>query len=117
MEITYTWEITAIATKNEAVHSNAIVQTRWKKTGTDSEGNSGVFEGATPFTSDNVPVGEFIPLEQLSEEIVLNWIKNAIDGEYESHINGVILSKIEAEKNPIISYGDAITEANLPWSN
>lgn len=109
MEITYTWEITSIATKNETVHSNAIVQTIWEKTGTDSEGNSVSFEGATPFTSDNVPVGEFIPLEQLSEEIVLNWIKTAIDEEYEAHINGVIFSKIMALKNPI-------TEVNMPWN-
>jgi hypothetical protein len=106
MEIAYTWEITAMFTKNEAIHPNSVVQTRWEKTGIDSEGNSASFEGATTFTSDNVPVGEFIPLEQLTKEIVLNWIKSRID---ESHINGIILSKIEELKNPII-------EVNMPWS-
>jgi hypothetical protein len=104
MEITYTWKITSLKVKNEEVHSNAVVQVLWEKTGTDANGNIGTFMGSTPFTSNDVPVGDFIPVEQLSEEIVLNWIKSIVIEDYELHVNNQILKQIENAINPIVEY-------------
>jgi len=110
MEITYTWKINSLKVKNESIHSDAVVQVYWEKTGTDLDGNFGIFRGATPFTSDNVPVGEFIPFEQLTEETVLDWVKDIVVGGYESHVNNEIFNQIEYMKNPI-------REVELPWVN
>ena len=105
----YTWKITEIKVKNEETHQNAVVQTYWQKIGTDAEGNIGIFEGATPFTSVDVPENEFVPVDQLTESIVLNWIQSKIDDTYENHIHEMILKSIEDSKNPEQTI-------DLPWN-
>jgi hypothetical protein len=109
MEITYTWKITSLKVKNESEHSDAVVQVYWEKKGTDLDGDFGIFTGATPFTSDNVPVGEFIPVDQLTEEVVLDWVKDIVVDGYESHVNDDILRQIQYMKNPI-------RDIELPWN-
>lgn len=110
MAITYTWKVTSLKVQNVSDNKqNAIVQTYWKKIGTDENGNEGVFNGATPFTvdpSDNS--GPFVAFEDLQEEDVLNWIKSVVVGSYEEHVNGVIQAEIEKILKPI-------TERPAPW--
>ena len=108
MAIIYTWAVTAVKTKTEAGRTNAIVQTYWEKIGTDDNGNTGKFAGATPFTVD--PDAEnFIPFEQLTEKTVLSWIKAVVIGDYEHHVNAVIQKQIDEIANPV-------TDATLPWA-
>ena len=107
MTITYTWEVTSLKTKTEGENANAVVQTYWKKIGTDEHGHSGTFEGATPFSAANVSPENFIPFEELTEEIVLNWIKSVVTGDYETHVNSQIQKKIDEQH---------ITQPGLPWA-
>jgi hypothetical protein len=107
MAVTYTWQITSLRTKTEGENLNAVVQTYWKKTGTDENGNSGTFDGATPFSAANVPAGEFIAFEDLTEETVLNWIKSVVVGDYEQHVNARIQDKINSV---------TISQPELPWA-
>lgn len=110
MAITYTWKVTSVKTKTEGDNVDAVVQTYWTKTGTDEDGNTGVFSGATPFTSVNVPEGEFVAFEDLTEEVVLNWIKAVVVDSYEQHVNEQIAKQIDAKKNPV-------EEKSLPWAS
>lgn len=110
MAITYTWKITALKTTDVGDKANAVVQTYWKKIGTDENGNEGTFSGATPFTVDpSDESGPFIPFEQLTEEDVIAWIQTVVVGQYEEHVNGQIQKQIDEKNNPI-------TEADLPWA-
>lgn len=109
MAITYTWKVTSLKVKDEGENTNAVVQTYWTKTGTDEDGNTGIFSGATPFTSVNVPSGEFVPFDQLSEETVLDWIQSIVVGQYEEHVNGVIAKQIDQKVN-------VVKEVDLPWA-
>lgn len=107
----YTWEITGIKRKNTSDLSNVIVQTYWKKVGTDEDGNQGTFSGATPFDLSTVDPDNFVEYEDLTEEMVLSWIQSVVIGGYEDHVNGVIAKQIEDQVNPV-------TEDNgssLPW--
>lgn len=113
MNITYTWKVKNIKTRDEVNEQggtlpNAVIQTYWEKIGTDEDNNIGTFSGATPFTPTNVPDGEFIPFEELTEEIVLNWIQAVVVDSYETHVDEKILQQIMAVKQPIV-------EQNLPW--
>ena len=115
MAVTYTWAVTGLKTKNETnadgvVLNNAVVQTYWKKTGTDENGNEGTFSGATPFTAADVPAGEFVAFESLTEEIVLGWIKAVVVGTYEEHVNGQIQKQIDQSINPVV-------ESAMPWAS
>ena len=111
MAITYTWKITGLKTKNVSDDKQAaVVQTYWKKIGTDADGNEGTFSGATPFTVDPTDEsGPFIPFEDLTEEDVLDWIKTVVVGGYEEHVNGQIAKQIEEKISPVI-------ENRLPWA-
>jgi hypothetical protein len=110
MALTYTWEITGIKTKDEGANRNAVVQTYWSKTGTDENGNTGVFDGVTAFTTTNMPEGyAFIPFEQVTEEMILDWIKAVVVGEYEDYVNAYIQKKIDEKINPPV-------QPVVPWA-
>jgi hypothetical protein len=117
MAFTYTWSVTSLKVKDEVnsdgeTLQNAVVQTYWKVVGTDENGNSGEFSGATPFTAKDVPAGSFVAFADLTEEAVLGWIKNAVTGPagYMDHIDNQIQKRIDAD---IVAEK---TGADLPWS-
>lgn len=114
MSVNYTWEIISLRTKNETlgdgeVLPNAVCQTYWRKTGTDANGVVGAFDGATPFSASNLTSEEFQQFDTLTEEIVLDWVKAMVVGDYEEHVNEQIQMRIDE----II---DVEAEVELPWS-
>ena len=67
-DFTWAWEVTSLKKKDQVnsegvTLAGAVVQTYWKLTGTDADGNSSEFSGATPFTAVNVPAGSFAAFE------------------------------------------------------
>lgn len=112
MSISYTWKVTGLKVKDVTDSKpNAVVQTYWQKTGTDENGNEGIFAGATPFTVDPEDnSGPFIPFAQLTEADVIAWIQTVVVNEYEAHVNDQIQKQIDEKANPI-------TDAALPWAN
>ncbi len=108
--LTFTWEVTGLKTKDVENKPSSVVQTYWKKTGTDADGNQGTFSGATPFTVDPTDdSGPFIAFEDLTEENVLDWIKSIVVDGYEDHVNEQIQKQIDDKVTPIV-------EASLPWA-
>lgn len=107
MEITYSWKITGLKTTEVAGESNFVFQTYWEKTGTDELGNTGTFNGATPFKQDPSQ-STFIPFEQLTEEVVIGWIQAVVVGDYEQHVNGQIAQQIQLKRTPVGT-------PDLPW--
>ncbi len=112
MSMTYTWEITSLKTQNQTnadgdTLANSVVQTYWKKTGTDADGNTGSFSGATPFTAANTPADSFVAFADLTEDAVLGWVKAVVVGGYEEHVNGQIQSQIDEQ---------TVQEPDMPWS-
>ena len=111
MAVTFSWKVTGIKTRTLNDTPNIVVQTYWEKIGTDENGNTGTFAGATPFTIDSMPEGTtFIPFEQLTEEDVLTWIKAVVVGHYQDRVNLHILNQIGQKINPVV-------EASLPWAS
>jgi hypothetical protein len=105
----YTWEITSIKKKDTENLSDVIFQVYWKKIGTDENGNIGEFSGATPLDVDNLNNNEFSNYENLTEEIVLGWVKSIVIGDYERHVNDQIKRKINLQINSEIN--------SFPWSS
>jgi hypothetical protein len=116
MGLTYEWKLIGLKKQNSDNVDEAIVGTNWKLTATDEDGNVGTFTGATPFNINTVNTASFIPYNELTEDIVLGWIKNHVSGSgpsnYMDHINGVILKEIASKKWTQID----VNEYNLPWS-
>jgi|688.fasta_scaffold01249_3 hypothetical protein len=109
MAVSYTWKVTGLKTTTVANTSDVVVQTYWKKIGTDGD-LVGEFSGATPFSSNNMPANtSFIPFSDLTENDVLTWIKAVVVDTYENHVNEVIQKQIDEKKNPVV-------DNSLPWA-
>jgi hypothetical protein len=109
--ITYTWKITGLRTKKEGDYNDAVVQTFWTVTGTDTFGNESAFIGATPLTTVNIPPDyQFIPFSNLDETTVLGWVKDQVVGEYANHIMGQIFQRLDGQANTVV-------DQPLPWGS
>jgi hypothetical protein len=106
MAMTYTWKITSMKTIDVDNVKDFVVQTYWTKTGTDENGNIGEFVGATPFDTSTMDPSTIVPFDQLTEDVVLDWIKSVVVGTYEQHVNLQIEKQINSKK---------IVEKPLPW--
>ena len=106
----YTWQLTSLKRKDIGELNNVVVQTYWKKIGTDENGNTGEFSGATPFNLNNMDPNTFISYENLTEEMVLGWIQSVVVGDYENHVNAQIAKQIQDKISPIIEVTDG-----FPW--
>lgn len=106
------WKVTGLKTKNETngdgiVLPNAVCQTYWEASYTDEDGNKGTFAGATPFSAQNLSEEEFQQFDELTEELVLGWIKDIVVGDYLAHVIGRIQYQIDEQ---------AIEEPAMPWA-
>ena len=116
MAFTYTYTVRNLKVKDEVnsegeTLTNAVVQTYWDIVGTDEDGNSGQFTGATPFSAATVPAGSFTAFEDLDEATVIGWIENVINSDpgYKAHIDTQIQKEIDREVATEVA-GEA-----LPW--
>lgn len=119
MALSYEWKVVGLKTVNLENNENFVYQTYWTCTGTDEDGVSGTFTGATPFPQQ---VGEgFIPFDQLTEAIVLEWIKAVIDEQYQAHIDAQIMRQITEKKyppqTPALPWGGTNAIAPTPPTN
>ena len=118
MAFSYTHEITSLKVKDEVnsdgvTLQNAVCQTYWKRTGTDADGNSGTFAGATPFSAASVGEDDFTDFADLTEAQVIGWITNVIDNDatYKAHIDEQIQKQIDEAAGVQTEHaGDT-----LPW--
>ena len=108
----YEWKITGLKRKDIPSQGldNIIVQTYWKKIGTDENGNTGEFNGATPFDLSDIDPNNFTNYEDLTEEIVIDWIKSVVVDTYEEHVNAQIQKQIDEKVNPVIE-----EKNDFPW--
>ena len=109
MALSYTWKITGMKTATSADVSDAVVQVYWIKTGTTKDGISGSFNGATPFDLHSIDPTKFIPMNELTEELVLGWIQSIVVGSYDTHVEDVIQREIKAKTVTVV-------DAELPWA-
>jgi hypothetical protein len=116
MGLTYDWKLTSLRKQNTDNLSDVIVGTQWKLIGTDEDGNTGVFNGATPFELRDLNGDGFVDYRDLTEELVLGWIKSQVSGStaanYMNHINQQIQKQINHTKYINMD----VQERDLPWS-
>ena len=103
--ITYDWNCKTVDVHpQEEGQTNVVYNVHWSVTGTSDELNS----DGNPFISSAigtqvVPLSEgsaFIPFEDLTNEIVVGWTKEALGEETVASIETGIANQIEALINP-----------------
>jgi hypothetical protein len=112
----YTWKIKSLVKQNTDDLDNVIIGTRWTVTGTNEDGITGEFQGATPLELDSASVENFTAFENLTETQVLSWIQSKVSGSaptsYWDHITERIGRQIQEKVHIKIS----VEETELPWS-
>lgn len=111
MTYTYTWAITRLALTTVKDVKDYVVQSYWTCTGEDADGDTGTFNGATPFHPDPNQT-DITPYEELTEAQVLGWIQDAVKSMpgYMQNIDQTIAKQIALKKDPVV---DTTT---FPWS-
>jgi hypothetical protein len=114
MSLEYSWKLKGLRKVTNSDVTDAVIGTQWKLTGTDADGISGDFDGATPFKLSEINSEVFTPFSELTELQVLGWIQSHVTGSdtYWSHINGQIDKQIENKKIELTD----VYESDLPWS-
>ena len=116
MAFTYEWKIKSLKKQNDPSTelNDIIVQTYWECIGTDEDGYSGTFHGATPFEPDQVDPDNFTAYENLTETQVLSWIQDVVNNNigYKNHIDEQIQKQIDATVRPVTE----VSGDGLPWS-
>ncbi len=85
MGYTYEWKLTGLRKQNTSNLNDVVVGTQWRLTATDEDGNVGSFNGATPFEVQDLNGDGFIDYKDLTEELVLGWVKNHVRGSTSSN--------------------------------
>ena len=117
MGLTYEWKLTGLKKRDTADLNDLVIGTRWELKGTNENDIHGTFSGATPLDIPDADEAGYIPYAELTEEIVLNWIKEHVSGSnpetnYWDHMNGRILKAIDGTKHVTTE----VQETDLPWS-
>jgi hypothetical protein len=104
----YTWKIHAITKRTINSIDNVVFTVVWEKFGIEDDGYSGSIKSAANFNIGDIDESSFVPYDQLTEEIVIDWVKNFID---EESVNRGIEIEIEKARSGWIQVDDQ----NLPW--
>ena len=115
MTFIYTWKIKSLKKQDDPSSelNDIIVQTYWECKGTDENGNSGIFNGATPFEPDQIDPQNFTSYEDLTEAQVIGWIQSVVNGNpsYKDHIDEQIQKQIDIIVKPVVE----VQSDALPW--
>lgn len=105
----YNWKITNLYTKTVDGLQDYVVNATFEVEGVDAEFSYTV-NGSQVFTVKEE--AEFIPYANLTEEIVVNWIKEELGEEGLLPITNYINEQIESQKNPSVEP----VISPLPWA-
>ena len=110
----YEWKLTGLRKVDSGGLDGIIMGTNWTLKGTDEDGFSATFTGATPFKVETLNTASFTPYSELTEEKVISWIQNVVleQPSYWEHINVQILKGVRDTKSPVAT----VNENDLPWS-
>jgi hypothetical protein len=118
MGYTYEWSIVGLKKNNPTSLdlTDVVAGTQWKVVATNEDGVTGEFTGATPFSLNTIQTGSFIPYEELTEAIVLEWVKEHVSGSnpmtnYWSHIQSRIEKDIAKKTTSVVE----LLSHELPW--
>jgi len=107
--MTYTWTITNLYTIDLPSEAGYVVTAIYVVEGVDGE-YSASLNGMQQFEADPEKP-DFVPYEDLTNEIVVGWVQEALGEDGVNNTYACIDGMIESEKNPPVSP----VNTPLPW--
>ena len=78
-------------------NSDVVYNVHWRVTKVDEEYSATTYGTQTLSTSD---IGDFVPFDELTSEVVKGWVLNAMGEEEVTSLEAGLDAQIESEKNP-----------------
>jgi len=103
-DVTITW---AVNNMTRVLNDGYVVVVDWSCTAS-APGAQGAFYGGQTRYENNPDQPGFIPYDQLTQEIVLGWVYEAL-GDQKAEIEASLTAKVEKQLNPVTANG-------MPWS-
>jgi len=103
-QVTLTW---SVQNMTRVLDDGFVINVAWACTAS-ADGVGGAFHGGTTTYENNPGQPGFIPYDQLTEEIVLGWVYDAL-GDQKAEIEANLTAKVEKQLNPVTANG-------MPWS-
>lgn len=97
-----------IANMERNTADGGVITVHWIHNGVDGEYSGSVYGSIAVEYDVNDP--NFVPFEQLTEEVVVGWVKEALGEKTVNAQKEAIQGQIEDQKNPKVVSG-------TPWSN
>ena len=107
--INYTWKVTDLYTQTIEGNEDYVVIANCETIGVDGDYTASV-PNVIQFSTQEV--GTFIPYADLTEEIVVGWIKEVLEEDGVLSIEASIQGQIDSQINPPVSPENT----PLPWS-
>lgn len=108
----YEWRVRGLRKIDIDPFSGVITSVYWKVMG-EEDGIIGTYLGETSFPMNGVSSETFIEYETLTEQIVIGWIKEDVNGVsgYFENIQKFIAEEILKQKSSLVE----VSENQLPW--
>lgn len=110
--INYTWTVDKLFTKKVQDKENYVVIVNYTVKGEDGN-NSFEVKQIVNFNTENVD--SFIDFNNLTNDIVVGWIKQSLGEGKISNIENLIKTRIERDSSNAVF--NPLTPATLPWIN
>ena len=108
MAITYNWTISQLeCVPQEDNVADVVVTIHWRLDGTDGAYSAGVYGSVQ--TKPYEPGEPFIPYDQLTKDIVVGWVEDALGAEQVQQYKDNIAGQIANQINP------PVVTPPLPW--
>jgi len=78
-------------------NSDVVYNVHWRVTKVDEEYSATTYGTQTLSTSD---IGDFVPFDELTSEVVKGWVLNAMGEEEVASLEAGLDAQIESQKNP-----------------
>jgi len=105
----YIWNVTQLYTQTIAGNSDYVVIANYNTTGVDGDYTASL-SGTAQFSTADVTT--FIPYEDLTEDIVIAWIKESLGENGIISVEACIQGQIDSQINPPVSP----VNTPLPWN-
>jgi len=97
----YTWTITNLFTLDLPTEAGYVVNALYILEGVDGEYSASI-SGSQQFEA-NPEKPDFVPYEDLTNEIVVGWVQEALGEDGVGNMQACVDGQIESEKNPPVS--------------
>ena len=108
---TYNWKVSELS---RVVADGFVVKVRYEVEAIDGEHSASVHDVVTYNQADSAlkisetPGAQLIPFDQLTEQVVIGWVKETVTEYGVASIEAALSKSIEAKKHPTVVTG-------LPW--